>query len=78
MSKKYMLVTYIKKIDGRWDEITDFKDKLKPKDLQMTRVILDLHEKKIVKNSFNPDAGFEDMMDYYKRVLGDQLTPYLD
>ena len=73
-----MLVTYIKKVDGRWDEITDFKDNIKTRELQTSRVILDLHEKKIIKNSLNPDAGFDDMLEYYKRVLGDQLTPFLD
>ena len=78
MSKRYMIVTYIKKIDGQWDELTDFKDNIKAKDLQTARVILDLHEQKSIKNSLNPDAGFDDMIEYYKRVLGDQLTPYLD
>lgn len=77
MSKRYMTVTYIQKVNGKWDEITDFKDNLKTRDLTSARVILDLHEKKVVKNTINREAGYDDMLEFYKRLLGDQLIPYL-
>jgi hypothetical protein len=31
----------------------------------------------VIKNGLNPDAGYDDMIEFYKRVLGDRLTPYL-
>ena len=77
MSKRYMLVTYIQKVNGKWDELTDFRDNLKTRDLTSARVILDLHEKKVVKKTINREAGYDDMLEFYKRLLGDQLIPYL-
>jgi hypothetical protein len=72
-----MLVTYIQKPNGLWDEVTDFKNSLKTKDLTHAKVILDFREKKVVKNGLNPEAGYDDMLEFYKRTIGDQLTPYL-
>jgi hypothetical protein len=72
-----MIVSYIQKPNGKWDEITDFKNSLKTRHYQTAKVILDFKEKKCVMNSINPQAGFDDMLEFYKRLLGDQLTPYL-
>jgi hypothetical protein len=77
MSKRYMLVSYMQKANGLWDELTDFKDNLKLKDIQNATVVLDHKEKKVVKNRLNPEAGYDDMLEFYKRTIGDQLTPYL-
>ena len=43
----------------------------------MSKVILDFEKKTVIKNGLNPDAGYDDMIEFYKRVLGDRLTPYL-
>lgn len=75
---RFMIVSYYLKPNGKWDEITDFKNSVRTKHLQTAKVILDLRDKKVVKNSLNPEAGFDDMIEFYKRLLGDQLTPYLD
>jgi hypothetical protein len=72
-----MIVTYVKKANGKWDELTEFKNNLKQKHLQTAKVILDFKEKKCVINSLNKEAGYDDMLEFYKRQLGDQLTPYL-
>jgi len=72
-----MIVTYIKKPNGKWDELTEFKNSIRQKHMQSAKVILDFKEKKCVKNGINPEAGYDDMIEFYKRVLGDQLTPYL-
>jgi len=72
-----MLVSYMQKANGLWDELTDFKDNLKLKDIQNSTVVLDHKEKKVVKNRLNSEAGYDDMLEFYKRTIGDQLTPYL-
>ena len=72
-----MLVTYMKKPTGLCDEVTDFKNNLKTKDITIAKVILDFRDKKVIKNSLNPEAGYDDMLEFYKRMIGDQLTPYL-
>ena len=72
-----MIVTYVKKPDGKWDELTEFKNSIKHKHIQSAKVILDLQDKKVIKNGLNPEASFDDMLEFYKRQLGDQLTPYI-
>jgi hypothetical protein len=72
-----MIVTYIKKPNGKWDEYTEFKNSLKQKHYQSAKVILDFKEKKCVINSLNKEATFNDMLEFYKRMLGDRLTPHL-
>ena len=77
MSERYMIVTYVKKPNGMWDEVTEFKNNLKIKHIQSAKVVLDFKEKKCVVNSLNREAGYEDMIEFYKRMLGDRLTPHL-
>jgi hypothetical protein len=77
MNERYMIVTYVKKPNGLWDEVTEFKKNLKTKHIQSAKVILDFKEKKCVVNSLNREAGYDDMIEFYKRVLGDRLIPYL-
>jgi len=77
MNERYMIVTYMKKSNGKWDEVTEFKRHYRMKHIQSAKVILDLADKKVVKNGLNPEAGYDDMIEFYKRMLGDRLTPYL-
>ncbi len=77
MSARYMIVTYVLKANGKWDELTEFKNSLKTKHYQTAKVILDLYNKKVVMNSLNKEAGYEDLLEMYKRLLGDRLTPHL-
>lgn len=77
MSERYMIVTYVKKPNGMWDEVTSFKNNVRLNHLQTAKVILDFKDKKIIKNSLNADASYDDMIEFYKRMIGDQLTSYL-
>jgi hypothetical protein len=77
MDGRYMIVSYLQKPDGKWDEITEFKKHYRTKHIQSAKVILDLQDKAVVKNGLNPSASFEDMLEFYKRVLGSKLDPYL-
>lgn len=72
-----MLVTYVQKPNGKWDELTEFKNNIKMKHLQTAKVVLDFKEKKCLVNGLNKEATFDDMVEFYKRMLGDQLTPHL-
>jgi len=77
MSERYMIVSYIQKPNGLWDEVTEFKNNLRMKHIQTAKVILDFQDKKVVKNGLNSEAGYDDMLEFYKRTFGDRLTPYL-
>jgi hypothetical protein len=72
-----MIVTYVQKPNGKYDELTEFKRHYRTSHIQSAKVILDLKEKKVVKNGLNPEADYDDMIEFYKRMIGDQLTPYL-
>ncbi len=72
-----MIVTYVQKPNGKYDEVTEFKRHYRTKHIQSSKVILDLKEKKVIKNGLNPQADYDDMLEFYKRMLGDQLTPHL-
>lgn len=77
MSARYMIISYYKRPNGNWDEITEFKNNIRDKHITTAKVILDFKKKVCVVNSLNKDASFDDMLDMYKRLLGDQLTPHL-
>jgi hypothetical protein len=77
MENRYMIVKYFQKPNGKWDEITEFRKNLRPTHIETAKVILDLEKKVCVVNSLNRDATFEDMLEFYKRLLGDRLTPHL-
>ncbi len=77
MNERYMIVTYVQKPNGKYDELTEFKRHYRMSHIQSAKVILDLKEKKVIKNGLNPEAAYDDMIEVYKRMLGDQLTPYL-
>lgn len=77
MSARYMIISYYKRPNGKWDEITEFKNNIRDKHITTAKVILDFKKKVCVVNSLNKDASFDDMLDIYKRLLGDQLTPHL-
>jgi len=77
MSARYMLIKYLKKPNGKWDEVTEFRNNLRMTHLQSSKVILDFKERKCVVNGLNREATFDDMLEFYKRMLGDQLTPHL-
>jgi hypothetical protein len=77
MNERYMIVSYVQKPNGKYDEVTEFKKHYRMKHIQTAKVILDLADKKVVKNGLNPEASYDDMIEFYKRMLGDRLTPYL-
>ena len=78
MADRYMIVYYHKQTNSKFLELTEFKDNLKSKTKSKASVILDFKKKKVIKNSINPDADFISILEMYKKLLGDQLTPYLN
>jgi hypothetical protein len=72
-----MIVTYYQKPSGKWDEVTEFKNNYKTRHLQTAKVILDLRDLRVIKNDLNPSASFDDMLEFYKRMLGSKLDPHL-
>jgi hypothetical protein len=72
-----MIVSYFLQPNGKWDEVTEFKNNLKPRHRSTAKVILDFKTKTVIKNELNSNATYDDMLEFYKRVIGPKLLPYL-
>ncbi len=77
MKYRYMLISYHQRGDGKYNELTEFKNVLKLKHRHHAKVILDLKKKEILKNELNSNASFSDMLEFYKKVIGPMLLDYL-
>lgn len=77
MENRYMLVKYLLKPNGKWDEITEFRKNVRPIHLETSKVVFDFKRRVCLVNGLNPEASFDDMLEMYRRLLGDQLTPHL-
>ena len=77
MKTRYMIVSYFPRGDGKYNELTEFKDSLKLKNRHTAKVILDFKKKSVIKNELNPNASYQDMLEFYKKVIGPTLLPYL-
>lgn len=58
----------------QWDEQIAVSNKLKPRDLQTAKVILDLSNRTVYRNSWNSERGFDDLFEHYY----DGYKKYLD
>lgn len=77
MDNRYMLVTYVPNAEGTYSELTEFRPQVKGKHKKNASVVLDFKKQRVIKNTINPDAGFNALVNYYVKALGDHLTPYL-
>jgi hypothetical protein len=77
MKFRYMLVSYFPSEDGKYNELTEFKNSLKLKSRHSAKVILDFKKKEVVKNELNSNASYTDMLEFYKKVIGPKLLTYL-
>lgn len=49
----------------QWDEQVDFKQKLSDKDFISSHVVLALHQRKVLRNAMNPEAGYDELYMYF-------------
>ena len=77
MTARYMIISYFLQPNGKWNEVTEFKNNLKTRHHSTAKVILDFKTKTVVKNGLNSNATYDDMLEFYKRVIGPKLLPYL-
>jgi hypothetical protein len=68
---RYLMITFLRKPEGRIDESVSIGKKLKTSDQNNSNVILDFAENKVVKcviESKNHDTTFKQMRDYYEKI----------
>lgn len=77
---RYMLITYLRKANGRIDESVSVSRRIRQRDLQTANVILDFQQRRVVTASMGGTVVPRDwqriVMYYYEhhRELIDQLT----
>lgn len=77
MKERFMIVTYMLTRNGTYDELTDFKNRVSPISLKQASVILDLKDRKVIKNSLRKDYDFVNVLTLYRNEIGAQLDPYI-
>ncbi len=74
---RYMFVTFFKKPNGQIDEQVGFAKKIKDSDNQTCNIILDYHDRKVVKcvieGKVTP-TEFERMHQYYSGIYPDLIS----
>jgi predicted glycosyltransferase involved in capsule biosynthesis len=68
---RYLLVTYVKKPDGKIDEMVGVGKNIKKRDVQTANVIMDFSERKVVKcliDGQRVDTDWDNLYMYYKGV----------
>ena len=75
--KKFLIVFYFKKLNGKHDEFTEFKTSVSNSDQKLANVILNLTDRVIVKNEFNLQADFKDLFNYYYSIHKDKIDEFI-
>jgi hypothetical protein len=77
MTKKFLIAFYFKKLNGKYDEFTEFKETLTNQDTQQATVILNLTDRVVVKNEFNLQADYKNLFDYYYPIHKDKIDRFI-
>jgi hypothetical protein len=78
---RYLLLTYMRKPDGKMDETMQVSKTLRNKDLQMASVILDFRDRKVIKASLNGQVvpkDFDRIVGYYQQFYKDIIEQLAD
>lgn len=60
-----------------YDESIAIARKLKPRDHQMSKIILDFTDRRIVKNTWNDGKSFEELFSYFYQGYPNYINPIL-
>ena len=73
---RYLLLTYYTKPSGKIDEVMTIAKRLKPRDWQMTNVILDFKTKSVIKANMADKTVPKDwdrILSFYHRYYGKDI-----
>ncbi len=68
---RYMLISFFRKPNGAIDEQVTVSKRIKPADQQMSNIILDFAEKKVMKSVIEGqvlDTTWDKMYTYYQKI----------
>ena len=74
---RYVIIKYMQKPDGKYDEQFIVAEKIRNKDMESATVILDYAERKVVKmrlpNATQEDRNFNKISEFYKGHYKDAI-----
>lgn len=76
---RYLIITYVQKPDGRYNESVNVDSKVRNRDRDTASVILDYETKTVVKSRFvgelgSDDRDFDTINNFYKEHYRDLIT----
>ena len=74
---RYLVITYIRKPDGKIDEQVEITKNLKERDITTANIIVDFKEKKVQKSTIQGqviDTDFDTIVGHYKQIYPDYIT----
>tara|TARA_A100001015_G_C14551653_1_gene541815 strand:- start:111 stop:374 length:264 start_codon:yes stop_codon:yes gene_type:complete len=79
--KRFLIVKYTKKPDGKFDELVELsKKKIGAGKMTEAAVVLDLHNKKILKMGLDDapkDLDYKQVLEHYKKFYADAIDQFL-
>jgi hypothetical protein len=75
---KYLIATYYKKPNGKFDEVIELKSSVKTKHWQTAKLILNLTEKKVEKQTLmDESASYDRLYQYYYKINQARIDKFL-
>ena len=68
---RYLFITYVKKPDGKIDELISVGKNVRKRDNQLANVIIDFKERKVIKciiDGSRIDTDFDQLYIYYQKI----------
>jgi hypothetical protein len=73
---RYLIITYIRKPDGKIDEQVEITKNLKERDITTANIILDFKEKKVQKSVIQGqviETDWDTIVTHYKQIYPDYI-----
>lgn len=74
---RYLIITYVRQPDNKYDEMIRVETKIKNRDTQQANIILDFQDKKVVKARLQSDVtvpkDWDVVIDYYRENYKDLI-----
>ena len=73
---RYLVITFLRKPDGKIDEQVEITKTLKERDITTANIILDFKEKKVEKSTIQGqviDTDWDTIVSHYKQIYPDYI-----
>ena len=74
---RYLVITFLKKADGKIDEQVEITKNLKDRDITTANIILDFKEKNVQKSTIQGqviNTDWDTIVDHYRQIYPDYIA----